>query len=471
MQAPPVRFARVLIEELFGPESRPIDVRLRLDERVTVLHGRNGSGKTLTLSLLASLLRGEFHALGRIPFHRLMVDLTDGSRIEFEQHISEPRDALGHKSIKQNAAQNVARSLSYRLYEGDAVVTAGVIGPPDRERFQRRMRRLAPWLRQIDDDAWSDERTGQLMTLDQALEAYDFALAESDPEAPESREHAELHEFCQRLPRVKLVRTDRLFAPPRLDQDASRPTFSFGRPFVIHRQLMVERLSNDIRSHVQEADKSYRLKSTQLDGTLTQRLVEPTIESDVSLDELRARYAALQEQEGRLRALGLIRGEAWPPVRDESFLEKNRQVLAISLGDKESKLEPFRKLADRAQRLLDTLNKKLAPKSVRLDVETGYHVTTASGGPLSLDSLSSGEQHELVLLHELLFEAQPGSLILIDEPELSLHVTWQVEFLPDLLAIADLSKCDFILATHSPYIVGDHPELMVRLGEPLDVDA
>jgi predicted ATPase len=89
---------------------------------------------------------------------------------------------------------------------------------------------------------------------------------------------------------------------------------------------------------------------------------------------------------------------------------------------------------------------------------------TAAGTPLDLSCLSSGEQHELVLLHELLFELRPGSLILIDEPELSLHVTWQAALLEELLDIAELVGLDFVLATHSPYIIGAHDALMVQLG-------
>jgi len=44
---------------------------------------------------------------------------------------------------------------------------------------------------------------------------------------------------------------------------------------------------------------------------------------------------------------------------------------------------------------------------------------------LKLTDLSSGEQQEVVMLYELLFCVQPGTLVLIDEPELSLHVVWQ----------------------------------------------
>lgn len=47
-----------------------------------------------------------------------------------------------------------------------------------------------------------------------------------------------------------------------------------------------------------------------------------------------------------------------------------------------------------------------------------------------------------------------GSLICIDEPEISLHPKWQLEYI-DLLqnTFSDYKGCHFLIATHSPQIV------------------
>jgi predicted ATPase len=205
--------------------------------------------------------------------------------------------------------------------------------------------------------------------------------------------------------------------------------------------------------------------STHLDSSLPKRLFADHGELP-SLDELGKRERNLHEQAARLVALGLLREQ--PDAIDRSDLtEDQKKTFFIILKDREEKLEPFASIAAKAQRLLDNLNRKLGPKSVRLNVETGYQVFSANGTPLPLRCLSSGEQHEFVLFHELLFDVQPGSLILIDEPELSLHVTWQTDVLPELLDIARLANLDIVLATHSTYIVGDRADLMVRLGAPV----
>ena len=68
------------------------------------------------------------------------------------------------------------------------------------------------------------------------------------------------------------------------------------------------------------------------------------------------------------------------------------------------------------------------------------------------ENLSSGEQHFIIQLITLLMKAEPQSLILIDEPELSYHPAWQMDYLKNLKRIAEIGRYQFILATHSPQI-------------------
>ena len=71
---------------------------------------------------------------------------------------------------------------------------------------------------------------------------------------------------------------------------------------------------------------------------------------------------------------------------------------------------------------------------------------------LTLDQLSSGEKQMIIQVYELLFRAQSGTLVMIDEPELSLHMLWQMNYLKNLSQIAQLRGFQCIVATHSPQI-------------------
>jgi len=71
---------------------------------------------------------------------------------------------------------------------------------------------------------------------------------------------------------------------------------------------------------------------------------------------------------------------------------------------------------------------------------------------LTLDQLSSGEKQMIIQVYELLFRAQSGTLVMIDEPELSLQMMWQMNYLKNLTEIASLRGFQCVVATHSPQI-------------------
>lgn len=77
--------------------------------------------------------------------------------------------------------------------------------------------------------------------------------------------------------------------------------------------------------------------------------------------------------------------------------------------------------------------------------------------------LSSGEQNELILFYKLIFNSQKNDLILIDEPELSLHISWQNKFIEDIKDIISINGLSVVIATHSPDIIGENWNLRVEL--------
>lgn len=67
--------------------------------------------------------------------------------------------------------------------------------------------------------------------------------------------------------------------------------------------------------------------------------------------------------------------------------------------------------------------------------------------------LSSGEQQLLTLALKLTAYASGSTVILVDEPELSLHVSWQRAIPAMLEIIGARLGCSIVVATHSPIIV------------------
>jgi predicted ATP-binding protein involved in virulence len=75
------------------------------------------------------------------------------------------------------------------------------------------------------------------------------------------------------------------------------------------------------------------------------------------------------------------------------------------------------------------------------------------------DALSAGEKQMLSFIAYNAFYRD--SIVIIDEPELSLHVDWQRQLFPTLLS--QQTSNQFIIATHSPFIYSKYPDKEIQI--------
>lgn len=68
---------------------------------------------------------------------------------------------------------------------------------------------------------------------------------------------------------------------------------------------------------------------------------------------------------------------------------------------------------------------------------------------------SSGEKQLFFTFLNILANIKTNSLVLIDEPEISLHPNWQIGYIDFLKKLFKNYDCHFIVATHSHYLVSD----------------
>ena len=175
----------------------------------------------------------------------------------------------------------------------------------------------------------------------------------------------------------------------------------------------------------------------------------------------------LENKNTELKKIGILEETQSHPIpvgRLESIDSTQRRVMTLYVRDTTAKLAELDYLKDRSSLLLEKMNQKYQHKSILVDREDGLVAVGNDDRRLALDCLSSGEQNEFVLYYDLLFRVPSNTIVLIDEPELSLHVAWQKKFIPDLLEIIEVAGFDALIATHSPYIVGERDDLMIGLG-------
>ena len=154
-------------------------------------------------------------------------------------------------------------------------------------------------------------------------------------------------------------------------------------------------------------------------------------------------------------------GYRFPPSRIEiSEYRKDYEDLISSLEDYVSRTYD---LAESIVVFMDIINDVFINKEVYVNEKNVLNVRMSNGTALPINKLSSGEKQMLIMMYQLLFRTTPHSVVIIDEPEISLHVAWQQKLGRVLKDVARLRDLQILVATHSPQIIHDDWDMAVEL--------
>ena len=156
-----------------------------------------------------------------------------------------------------------------------------------------------------------------------------------------------------------------------------------------------------------------------------------------------------------------------PQLNIRPYNPQKSPISSVYINTLEKKIEIYDDIRKRLRLFLQLLNnKEFVNKHFSFSRNEGLRVLLKTGGVLKdLTKLSSGEQNEIFLLFKFIFEVPEKSVLLIDEPELSLHVAWQLQFIKDIKEIAKTRDIQIVIATHSPEIVSESMDCCVDLTE------
>ena len=432
-----LRLHQIGIGGLFGIYDHSID--LKLADRVTLLHGPNGVGKTSVLNATNAFLRGNLAYFRTIPFKQAALKFEGGPRLALARCSGSNRNGRTHK---------------ISLFEGGETHSDFIeLDPTSARAVAERIRYLRP----IGDNTWIDIRDEELLTGAEVIERYGGFDDEFERDDATPRW---LRNFLGGA-RTHLIEAQRLV----------KTTNEAGEGVYLRRQTTRSSVSDcgvDFKRRMGEVMADYGRQAQSLDQSFPQRLMA----NRQALDEekLQRKMAELNEKTNALKEIGILETEQIPLAFNNQVTKVPKdkaqaQVMTLYVQDTELKLQTLESFAQRTHLFLDNINKKYRRKRICVDGREGIVVRDDNGQDVPLDRLSSGEQHEMVLHYNMLFRVRENTVVLIDEPELSLHVSWQKEFLPDLLKIVKVCRFDAVVATHSPYIVGDRDDLMVALGD------
>lgn len=439
-----MRIKQITVKHLFGIFDHTIN--LNMEERITIIHGKNGFGKTSILRLVNGFFNLKYSDIRAIPFQKFTIIFDDKSFVDIlKPSTSRNKKSNGRPKITFNfTSSDQKEEPTFSPDSPDGKTISFPLGMIDD---------FIPDLDRVGSEKWLYTPTKEILYLEDIYERFGEYLPKQF-----QKEYPDWLKKIRDSINVRFIESQRL-----LDiSNSAKIGRTIRRPMTLY---SVASYSEDLAENIQTKLAEYGQLSQTLDRTFPARVVQK--KASLTDDQLREKIDQLERERNQLISAGLLKKDEDSnfQVRD-SIDDSTRKLLSVYIEDVDKKLNVFNDIYPKVELFKNIINKKYSFKSVTIDQSKGFIFTTQEGEVLSPTDLSSGEQHELVILYELLFKVKPNTLILIDEPEMSLHISWQQEFLKDLQEITKLSGLDILMATHSPDIINDRWDLTVELEKP-----
>ena len=437
-----MNLAKIEVKKLFGHYDH--EITFDPGKPITIITAPNGYGKSVLLKIIDAIYTNDLSSLSRIKFEQVLLSLVDGSTVVID---SSDDNELTLNHNKDGGSQ-------HHEWDHDRDLLVDSRSDVETSSLMKEISRF-PWLDRLDDTTWFDEREGEVISLSEVVHRY-------------SKMNPTFQKLIGAIPewfRQITEATDvRLIQDQRLTQRVDRNGWSRHRYPSSDSINTIEKYARELSEAIIRLSSSYSNEAQKLDSSFPSRLLQEADGSEnLTEEELREKLAEIEDKRKRLGNHDLIEITGVTVPRTTTT-EEDRKVLALYVGDTQNKLAVYDEMLKRVELFTTLLNeKRLSFKKVVVNKKKGFEFQTDDGESLKLTKLSSGEQHQVVLLYELIFNTSESTLALIDEPEISLHVAWQKEFLDDLYRIIELQKLHAIVSTHSPQIINDNWDLVTRL--------
>jgi predicted ATP-binding protein involved in virulence len=429
-----MRIKHITIEKLFGMFD--YEIPFNLDERITIIHGKNGVGKTVILNLINDIFNKSFEKVFDTKFKTVKIVFQDDTYISLEKNddylefIFAPIN-LEPQTLKipkeSNSDSKRASRSNYMISKLERDFDMGRIS---NEEFDYRMKKLTMDLR-----------------IGKPLQQLFLDLVEHNDKLVSIYKTLDVN--------IQFIKTQRLTVTVRTLTSEERTSHT------------VDKYAKDLSRDIQNLLLEHSSVALELERSFPLRLIEKKPENQLNEETIKQSLNDLEAKRLEYIGLGILeeQKEVTSFVFTETIAPDKLAVLKDIITDNEKKLRVFDTLAQKIKLFKELVNKRFSYKQIYFNKEEGFFFKNDLGDVIALKSLSSGEQHQLILFFDFLFNLKPNALIMIDEPELSLHVEWQRAFLSDYKRITKLAKIDLFIATHSPQLINGSWDLTVALGE------
>lgn len=438
-----VILSKLTVKKLYG--NYDYDVKFNAD--VTLLYGTNGCGKTTILNIITSIITGSIYKLFSYKFEKIVLNYYDERDNKIKKRVSLIKKIEDNIEIDfQEQMQNIIKiqmpeERRHRVDSLDALYL---------EEY--------PVLKEI-----RKEFNYVYLALNRAA-----ALSNND-------------EYYYMKRRRFFLEEDSIIEPDRIDPEIRYVESLINRRYV-NATTQTNKINNEFRNSILKSALDVNIQ-TDLGKFLSDFNVSALRKTDIS--EIKNSYMKIlsdlqiiSEEEKKQYAVffdnysKLLKNVSSKMELTNMFslftayneMKKIQRIVDIAADAEQQKADIMHPI----ELYLDTVNEFISTSDFekKIDININgrvYFKTNDSENYLSIQYLSSGERQLLVFFANLIFGVKDTSsgIFVVDEPELSLHLSWQKVFVKKALEVN--SNVQLIFATHAPEIIGKYRDRAEKL--------
>ncbi|PEK38249.1 hypothetical protein CN568_21755 [Bacillus pseudomycoides] len=442
------------VYKLHGNENNNVSIRFNSD--LTLLVGKNGAGKTTTLNILNILLSKQFESLFKYNFERMVLTTVEGIlTISHNENYLDLQWNPTNKESNSSELQVHRKTHSYG-YSGKQSVSFEYVGNLD--GFAKSIDTMYfPTYRRLETDIFNllsnsinnnseDISNYSRRTVDEVLNSLSNFSYETNNNIVLGVSNKEISSMIKKkweevikFEKENLNSLVRNFMLSLL----KTPSPKEGVPLdYLHKTFNAREVKEKLKQFFTMI--GYIDKNNQLAVELINEYVL-RVEKALGINSSDLEVSLNEETVDALVSHDLIH-------RLLEMFEKSHKIIT-------EQKKPFRELVKDLKEFIDA----------DISFNEGEGVLSFSKNYVELNSedLSAGEKQLVTLFVYTKLCNREQTILLIDEPELSLHISWQRKFLKHLMN--NNNNVQFIISSHSPFIVSNYKDKIEALA-PMGVE-